>query len=135
MPHFVKLDFLNVFGNFRLWRVKTGFTNPAVNQRAVAVKHFAEHRVGCFGERIKDDAEGFGADDFVVGTLVANNKMPPARFAFVALFAACETALVKIDRMTVLAIHGLDNFRKKVRIIHITDIITIDIALSTLPQI
>jgi hypothetical protein len=32
------------------------------------------------------------------------------------LFVACETALVKMLRMTILAIHGLDNLREGVRI-------------------
>ncbi|MDR3110873.1 MAG: hypothetical protein LBU65_14490 [Planctomycetaceae bacterium] len=75
------------------------------NQRAVTVEHFAEHRVGRFGKRIKNDAQGFCAAHFAVGAVIADDKMMPAVFAFVALFAVCETALVKMLRMTVLAIH------------------------------
>jgi hypothetical protein len=50
-------------------------------------------------------AQGFCTNNFVVGTVVADNKMTTAVLAFVALFAASETALVKMFRMTVLAIH------------------------------
>jgi hypothetical protein len=76
--------------------------NP-VNLRAVAVENLAEHTVRRFGKRIKDDAQGLCADHFVVGAVVADNKMATAVLTFVALFAACETALVKMLRMTVLA--------------------------------
>ncbi|GHT22865.1 hypothetical protein FACS189419_06030 [Planctomycetales bacterium] len=71
----------------------------------VSAEHFAEHTVRCFGKGIKNNAQCFGANNFVAGTLVADNKILSAILAFVALFAACETALVKMLRMTMLAIH------------------------------
>jgi hypothetical protein len=109
MPHLVKLNFLNVLRNLRFRRVQTGFFDPSVNQRAVASEHLAEHTVRRFGKRIKDNANGFCADNFVVSAVVTDDKMPSTVLAFIVLFAACKTALVKMLRMTVLAIHWLDN--------------------------
>ncbi|GHT20717.1 hypothetical protein FACS189419_00330 [Planctomycetales bacterium] len=81
------------------------FFRASISQRTVAVEHFTEHTVRCFGKRIKDNAQGFCADDFVIGAVIADNKIPSAILAFVALLAASETALVKMFRMTMFAIH------------------------------
>jgi hypothetical protein len=91
MPHFVKLDFGYVAGDFFRRQFGSSLLNPTANQRWGNAEYLPNHIVRAFGQAVKNDDHRLHSGDFSICPAIALSKVTTAIFAQITLLIVGKT--------------------------------------------